>query len=259
MALESRQLVTVGYFLDDGPDGGMHVTMRAHGLDEVDRIRQERAKAQRAEISPGKFSDFRDALLLALVEEREKDPDHALPAAEVAHAMNCDPADGWVDLAVEAMAARGLVRVMGDTHGAGLLVSVTGLGLEEAERLLEVMQEEQDRSEVSSGAPASDRVVPLDHNAQGYKDAVKATDDVIEAVRGSNDFKTKNPEAHEQRLAELEAGKRLLTAARVRVAALAAVLVVALKWLLDAFGAGVIGKLAEVALAKLAPLLPFAL
>jgi hypothetical protein len=112
---------------------------------------------------------------------------------------------------------------------------LNGLGMQEAERLMK----------------AAEQTVELDHGAPEYQRATSALGAVTEAVRQSNDYASSEPEDREQRLAELEAGNRLLKAGRVRLAALVAVLLPALMYLANKFVDAAIGEAAAEAVAAL--------
>jgi hypothetical protein len=68
-------------------------------------------------------------------------------------------------------------------------------------------------------APASDRVVKLDHNSAAYREAIEALDQLEHALRTANDYPN-DDEDREQRIAEVSAARRLMQAIRVRVEAL---------------------------------------
>jgi len=108
-------------------------------------------------------------------------------------------------------------------------------------------------SEVTYVAPASDRVVRLDHNSAEYRDASDALARVERAVQEANDYE--DAEDKEQRVAELSAGQRLLQSARVRVDAVVTVLKPTLTYLTRQFADKAIGILAGAALLALARLL----
>lgn len=78
-------------------------------------------------------------------------------------------------------------------------------------------------------APASDRVVKLDHNSAPYKDAVSKIEDVLKDARSLNSLAAE-PE-FDRVEAELSAGKRLLEAAAARVEAIKVVLIPPLQWI----------------------------
>jgi galactokinase len=65
-------------------------------------------------------------------------------------------------------------------------------------------------SEIRATAPASDRIVGLDHNSAAYQATVRTVDRLIVIVGTSNVYREREPDDHERRLAELEAGRRLL-------------------------------------------------
>jgi len=69
----------------------------------------------------------------------------------------------------------------------------------------------------ASGAPAADRTVPLNHNNPDYREMIGAADELERTIAEANDFES--VEEKGQRVAEVSATKRLLQAARVRVAA----------------------------------------
>ncbi len=103
--------------------------------------------------------------------------------------------------------------------------------------------------------PASNRTVTLDHNSQTYKEAVASLDTAIETVRGDNEYAVEEPEDHRQRLAELEAGKRLLDAPKIDVSAARETLVRCLKYLAEKFVDHAIGLAAGAAITALLALL----
>ncbi|UWU87919.1 hypothetical protein N2605_16205 [Bradyrhizobium yuanmingense] len=92
--------------------------------------------------------------------------------------------------------------------------------------------------------PASDRVVSLGHYSPEQQQALEKLDQLVVALKETNDFPGE-PEEKEQVVAELSAGRRLLEAARVRVAAVRETLAPALKWISEKAGGAVIGKLAS--------------
>jgi hypothetical protein len=91
--------------------------------------------------------------------------------------------------------------------------------------------------------PASDRTVTLGHNSLEQKQVLEKIDELLEAVQATNDFPSA-PEFKEQIVAELSAGRKLLEAARARVAAVRDALGPPLKWILEKAGGAVIGKIA---------------
>jgi hypothetical protein len=71
-------------------------------------------------------------------------------------------------------------------------------------------------------APASDRVVRLDHNSVAYIEVIDALDKLERTLKEANDYP--DLEEKEQHVAEISAGRRLLTAVRVRIGVIVAVL-----------------------------------
>lgn len=71
---------------------------------------------------------------------------------------------------------------------------------------------------VRDGIPASDRIVPIDHNDDRTLAVTKELDALSEVLTEANDYP--DNEEKGQRIAEVAAARRLLDAARVRVQAL---------------------------------------
>lgn len=110
--------------------------------------------------------------------------------------------------------------------------------------------------DVIGNAPAADRVVPLNHNSAPYKDLTKKLDEGIEAVKNefSNDFEDK-----EEVQAELEAGRKLLKAAKIRIGSIYSTLKPVLTKLKSRFVDHVIGRMATQILALLEKFIAFIL
>lgn len=72
---------------------------------------------------------------------------------------------------------------------------------------------------LKTGAPASNRVVPIDHNSAGYRETEEALDNLEHGLQSANDFPGA-PEEKDQFIAEVSTARRLLKTVRVRIAAL---------------------------------------
>jgi hypothetical protein len=101
--------------------------------------------------------------------------------------------------------------------------------------------------------PASDRIVTIGDNSREQKETLTKIDGLIEAVQQTNEYPG-DPEDKEQTIAELSAARTLFKAAKVRVAAVNAVLKPKLLWLTEKFAGAIIGKLAGDLLSYLAGL-----
>jgi hypothetical protein len=93
--------------------------------------------------------------------------------------------------------------------------------------------------------PASDRVVTLDHNQPAYGDTLAAIDQLIEVVRESNSYREADAADQERRVAELEAGRRLLSSRWVSVATVRAAFIGTLTYLTGKFADAPIGEAAK--------------
>jgi hypothetical protein len=100
--------------------------------------------------------------------------------------------------------------------------------------------------------PGSDRTVPLNHNSADYAAAVRALEKVEQAVQQANEYQDLDDK--EQRIAELNAGRRLLQATRARIDALVALIYRGLSYLAKKFADVTIGEAAKAALALLGKL-----
>lgn len=101
--------------------------------------------------------------------------------------------------------------------------------------------------------PASDRIVPLDHNSPAHVAADAALAAVEEKLEQANDG---DPEEKHRVIAEVSAARRLLQATRVRTGALVAVLSGALAWVATQFAETAAGQAAEWAIQKVIEYLP---
>lgn len=79
-------------------------------------------------------------------------------------------------------------------------------------------------------APATDRIVRIDHNSEAYKQADKALEDLEEAVRSSNSPEL-SPDDRDRSVAEISAGRRLLKATTVKLYAAVLLIVSAITFL----------------------------
>jgi hypothetical protein len=91
--------------------------------------------------------------------------------------------------------------------------------------------------------PASDRTVTLGHNSPEQTQALEKIDELVDAVNQANDLPI-TPEEKEQLVAELSAGRRLLEASTVRLAALRSTVQPALRWILEKAAGTIVGKIA---------------
>lgn len=87
--------------------------------------------------------------------------------------------------------------------------------------------------------PASDRIVPVNHNSPEVQDLEKKLSELLAAIGRSNSLRTEPN--FDRNLAELSAGQRLLQADAVRPSALGAVLGPSLKWFADHVAGTAIG------------------
>jgi cell division protein ZapA (FtsZ GTPase activity inhibitor) len=102
-------------------------------------------------------------------------------------------------------------------------------------------------TEMRTSAPASDRTVGLDHNSAEYQTVVAAVDRLIVVVQTSNVYRETAPQDHERRLAELEAGRRLLGSKWLSLKTLKVALIGTITYLAAKFADAPIGEAAVTA------------
>lgn len=106
--------------------------------------------------------------------------------------------------------------------------------------------------EAAAFAPASDRIVRIDHNAPEIEQLRAGLGDLEELVRSDNSDRIADPEDKRRFVEHLGAAKRLLMLDKVSAKALNALLVTVLGYLALKFADGVIGELASQLLTLLA-------
>ena len=115
-----------------------------------------------------------------------------------------------------------------------------------AEELRRTLENVADMSlEDETLIPASDRIVPLDHNAQSFQDAVLAVKRTLDEVTKSNSIE---PDDKTRVTLELGTGLDLVQAPKTRIEAARVLLFGALGWLAMEFGSAVVGQVAEAAI-----------
>jgi hypothetical protein len=105
----------------------------------------------------------------------------------------------------------------------------------------------------ASTVPAADRIVHLDHNQPAYQEATQALERLEQTLREANDYP--DPQDKDQRIAEVSAGRRLLQSARVRIGAIAAVIVPTVMYLASHFVGTAIDTASSAVIEKLTALL----
>ena len=195
------------------------------------------------------FKTFKEDLLVALAIVAEAKATEEFEAIEVARQRKLTYREGWLRQAVNALEGYGYIRVtsfMGGGEDLGMRISLTGSGIEQAEEICNerganVYQEIENHkvplspidNTIDLVIPASDRVVKIDHNLPEYEKIVAGIDSITSAAKMNNSLKSKYPDESEQRIAELEAGKRLLDAPQANPDLLISLIIRPLKWIAD--------------------------
>lgn len=97
------------------------------------------------------------------------------------------------------------------------------------------------------GPEADERTAVVDQSSQDFRSAIDAIDRLVETVERSNSYRENLPEDHSRRLAELEAGRRLLMGGRFSITAVKATLWATVIYLAEKFIDEPIGEAASFA------------
>lgn len=194
-----------------------------------------------------RFTEFKNELLLALVEEGWN-KDTPLEPEKIAKKRGMNYQVGWVRDACSTLSEQDYLRTKIVPHSQSIdgihRVTVTGLGVEAADKI------SQKQGGPLTGTGEGEQIITVDPSSEEYQASLQKLDELIEAIRRSNDYP--DTEDKEQRQAELEAGKALLESTRIRLDAFVSVVVKALKWLVQRFADHLIGHLAGATLTALA-------
>ena len=158
-----------------------------------------------------------EQLLIALYRRAEKEGfGKVFDLKEIADSGGLTYRPGEIDLCARSLDDSGLVREafsMGDTD-EGNDAAISPDGVEEAQELIRFEPED---ALLSSVAPASDRVVPLDHNSAPYQETVESVDKVIEELKKDQRFDNERGQERHVLLRVIEGSRRLLDDTRMNV------------------------------------------
>jgi hypothetical protein len=226
------------------------------------------------------FTKFRDDLLIALASRDTKEGPRIFDLKGTADLAELKYLEGWVQKAAYSFRNQGYINdsfTMGDGIDGNLKSQLTAEGMEIAEKLMVEAADVWDRGISVSGiqdryeeandyfdddeflvveestsaetAPASDRIVRLDHNSSEYREALDAVEAVIEAVTGDNEYGESAPEERDVIVSLLATGRKILDQVEVRVSVARAALIPALQFVAENFSKGAIAALGATAVA----------
>lgn len=168
-----------------------------------------------------KFTEFRDALIIALY---HKSNEHGLDLynlKDLADENYIAYREGWIFEFCTFLDENGyglVAKSMGGDEAQGAKLNASGL--EYAEELT-AQSEGEAYSDAPSLIPASDRYVEIDDNSPDFKDAKAKVESAAEAIRGYNEPTNYDKE---QIVSELTIGQQLFKSVKVRVGAAIAVI-----------------------------------
>jgi hypothetical protein len=111
----------------------------------------------------------------------------------------------------------------------------------------------EDIASIETGIPASDRIVSIGDNQRAK--FVEQLNEVTKAIVQSNSVRDELGDDADRIVAEINAGKQLLSVAKARISALVAVLLKPLRYLAERFTDGAIGALATALVVELLKLI----
>lgn len=206
-----------------------------------------------------KFTEFRDALIVALHEKSNKEGLKVYELKELADERKMAYQDGWIIEVSNFLDAHGhaLVKksMRGDDNAAAKFKES---GMEYAEKLIAESGGEL-AADANPRVPASDRIVTLDDNSAIYKETISSLEQLTQDASKNNEFANlfANPEDKVRTLSEINSGVQLLKNIRVRPAVVYELLVNTLKWITKKLPDATLGALASKALDGLTKLLGF--
>jgi hypothetical protein len=211
------------------------------------------------------FKGFKEELLVGLAVVSNAKPTFSEEAFEVAKKRKLEFRDGWLRQAVKSLDQDGFIRAtyfLAGGENLGMPVSITGDGLQLAEEIansngFDLYEEISEFNAATSAqgktietlVPASDRIVRIDHNSTQYKSVVRDIEQVKQYALKSNSLREEFGEVLDQKLAEIEAGERLIQAPQANADMVRSLLVNSLKWLGEKIADHAIGVLVAAVLA----------
>jgi hypothetical protein len=231
-----------------------NITLRASALKTLVKLKQAAVGIKTVRDAPqtdgndGSFRDFKDQLLVAIAIEAKAEPTSQLTPSDVAAARALSYRNGWLRQAVKSLENLGYIDAryyLGGGEDGGMMVQITGSGLEVAEELcnrsgIDLYQEVDELNQIKSPStnfgveiPASDRIVLLDHNSDPIKSIQEKVVEVFDAAKSSNSLSANNLNEAEQNIAELKAGHEIIKAHQAEIGLIQRLIVKPLKWLLS--------------------------
>lgn len=197
-------------------------------------------------MSAPSFRDFREELLIQIAFKTEGNPSTLVDPSECADEAGLQYRPGWVRQAAKYWDGSGALRIFETMGGGddGGISMMTAPGLADAESLanergFDLYEEMEERREtpapkarrpVTAAAPASDRVVRIDHNSATTTDIQEKLAEVVTWFEHDNSL-SREGDARDQRLAELRAGQLIVDAPQANTAVLDWLVLKPLKWL----------------------------
>ncbi|KFC75627.1 hypothetical protein FG93_00649 [Bosea sp. LC85] len=179
------------------------------------------------------YSEFAKHLLVQLAISTEGDTTRFATAATVARLVPGIYSRSWPLEAAKELADEGLLRINA-LLGDGTSVTITGRGLRAAEEYAAELHYDEIHEEIEQAQqatnPAPPAVIQLDRSADAFKALDAEMGRVIAELRGSNSLSADTPREASQRVAELEAGRKLLDAEQIDRGLAERLLLAPLRW-----------------------------
>lgn len=169
------------------------------------------------------FSEFKKCLIVALYEKSNVGGLNLYPLKDLADEKGMFYREGWIIEVLTFLDEHGYALIVKSMGGDGTAAAkLKASGLEYAEELISETESGGEEPDTAPGfVPASDRYVEIDNNSPTFKNAETTVESATQAIRGLNEPTNYDSE---QVVQELTLGQQLFKSAKVRVAAVAAMI-----------------------------------
>lgn len=200
------------------------------------------------------YTEFAEKMIIALYQETERTEKHYYKFGELIDRYGIEAKESWIhrladeweygfasevsrylggsargwEVRISANGMRYVEERYGDKDGVGTILEPAPYAISDVSdgRILTGPQGSTEQIEGREGdilfeyatdlLPASDRLVPLDHNSAPYREVKDGLADLYEEFRTSNDLEC-SPEERERLLASLKAAQRLWEATQLKI------------------------------------------
>lgn len=215
---------------------------------------------------PLSYRDFKELLLIELALAANGDTTRPKKASDLAAMVRGQYSSSWVREAARQLKEEGWANL--SNFGGDSFLGITGRGLEAAEEfgtkhgfpeLHEEAEERQAAQVMEIDHPPAPAIVTLDRSTDAFKALDAEMAKVIAELRSSNSLGADVPAETSQRIAELEAGRKLLDAEQIDKGLVERLMLAPLRWIALKASEVTVKKAVELALSAVASFFGFKL